>query len=52
MPNFEMYLKNKSKLSRIWIRYVDDIFDVVSNNKIDNTLKMLNETVYIYKIYG
>lgn len=42
MATFEMDLKQKGLLPRIWYRYVDDIFAVVKSNEINKTLDIIN----------
>ena len=42
MASFEMSLKNRGLLPRVWLRYVDDVFAVVETNEISNVLEVLN----------
>ena len=42
MASFEMSLKNRGLLPRVWLRYVDDLFAVVETNEISNVLEVLN----------
>lgn len=43
MTNLEEYQKKKGKLPRLWIRYVDDIFAIISQEELDTMLKELNK---------
>lgn len=43
MSGFERRLKEASFLPRIWVRYVDDVFAIVKNEKIDEVLEVLNQ---------
>ena len=43
MSNFEVKLKTRNMLPRVWHRYVDDIFAVIKRTDLNTTLNMLNE---------
>lgn len=50
MAMFEMNLKEKGLLPRVWFRYVDDIFAVVKKNDIQTTLDILNSQFETIKL--
>lgn len=43
MSSFETNLKSHPLFPRIWYRYVDDVFAVVSRRKVDATLDLINK---------
>jgi hypothetical protein len=42
MANFEMVLKRRNLLPKVWVRYVDDIFCVINRRKVSTLLSLLN----------
>jgi len=41
MSNFELRLKRRNQLPRLWVRYVDDVFAIIKRNQINNLLQIL-----------
>lgn len=46
MCGFEMDLKNKNLLPRIWWRYVDDVFAIIKKKDLETVLSTLNNTKF------
>jgi hypothetical protein len=40
--NFEMVLKRRNLLPKVWVRYVDDIFCVINRRKVSTLLSLLH----------
>jgi hypothetical protein len=42
MANFEMVVKRRNLLLKIWVRYVGDIFCIINRRKVSTLLSLLN----------
>jgi hypothetical protein len=42
LVNFEMLLKRRNLLPKVWVRYLDDIFCVINRRKVSTLLSLLN----------